>query len=137
DAVKEEILKNRGKVVLVDLWADFCKPCKDAFPHTVALHRKYAAKGLVVVSIALDSLEENPQQVQDGVLKFLKKQKATFVNLLLDERDSFWQKKFRMDGPPCTYLFSRQGKWTQLTAQEMEDHPRRLDNLVEELLAEK
>jgi thiol-disulfide isomerase/thioredoxin len=137
EGLKDEILKNRGKVVLVDFWADFCKPCKDAFPHTVELHRKYESKGLAVVSVALDSLEENPTQVKDNVLRFLKKQKATFANLLLDETDAFWQKKFRMDGPPCAYVFSRQGKWTQLTAQELEDHPKNLERLIEDLLQEK
>jgi thiol-disulfide isomerase/thioredoxin len=137
DGLKEEILKNRGKVVLVDFWADFCKPCKEAFPHTVELHRKFAPKGLAVISVALDSLEEEPQQVKNNVLRFLKKQNATFTNLLLDESDEFWQKKFRMDGPPCIYVFSRQGKWTQLSAQELDDNPKGLDRLVEELLAEK
>ena len=137
EGLKEEVLKNRGKVVLVDFWGDFCLPCKVAFPHTVELHRKFENKGLAVISVALDSLEENPMQIKENVHRFLKKQKATFANLLLDETDAFWQKKFRMDGPPCMYVFSRQGKWTQLSAQELDDQPKKLDRLIEDLLAEK
>lgn len=137
DAFKEEVLKNRGKVVLVDLWADFCLPCKKAFPHTVELHRKFESKGLAVISVALDSLADEPAEVKANVLKFLKKQNATFTNVLLDETDEFWQKKFRMSGPPCMYIFSRQGKWTQFTAQDLEDHPQNPERLIEELLAEK
>lgn len=136
DVLKDEILKNRGKVVLIDFWANFCLPCKKAFPHTVELHRKFEKKGLAVISVALDSLEDNAE-VKDHILTFLKKQNATFTNILLDEPDEFWQKKFRMDGPPCIYVFSRQGKWTQFNAQELEDQPGAVDRLVEELLAEK
>lgn len=137
DGLKDEVLKNRGKVVLIDFWADFCLPCKIAFPHTVELHRKFESKGLAVISVALDLLEEDPKQVQEKVLRFLKKQQATFPNLLLHESEDFWQKKFRMDGPPCMYVFNRQGKWTQLSAQELDDQPKRLDRLIEDLLAEK
>ena len=137
DGLKDEIYKNRGKVVLVDLWADFCKPCKDAFPHTVELHRKFESKGLAVISVALDSLEDDPMKMKGNVLRFLTKQKATFTNLLLDETDAFWQKKFRIDGPPCMYVFSRQGKWTQLSGQDLEDQPKQLDRLIENLLDEK
>lgn len=136
DGLKDEVLKNRGKVVLVDFWADFCLPCKVAFPHTVELHRKFESKGLAVISVALDSLEDNPK-VKDRALSFLKKQKANFTNLLLNETEDFWQKKFRMDGPPCMYVFNRQGKWTQLSAQSLDDQPKLLDRLIEDLLAEK
>jgi thiol-disulfide isomerase/thioredoxin len=136
--LKEAVLKHQGKVVLVDFWGDFCPPCKAAFPHTVELHNKFESKGLAVISVALDSLEDEPAEVQGKVKRFLQKQKATFTNLLLDEPAEFWQAKFRMKegGPPCIYVFSRQGKWTQLYGKE-DLEPARLDRLVEELLAEK
>jgi thiol-disulfide isomerase/thioredoxin len=44
----EELKKLRGQVVVLDVWADFCRPCKQEFPHLVALHKKYAGKGLGV-----------------------------------------------------------------------------------------
>src|SRR5687768_13939280 len=52
------IAKNKGKVVFVDYWATFCGPCKKSFPHTVELHKKHKAEGLVVVSVAFDLLED-------------------------------------------------------------------------------
>lgn len=131
DVLKDEILKNRGKVVLIDLWGDFCTPCKKAFPHTVELSRKFGDKGLAVISVALDETEK-----KDAVLRFLKKQNATFTNILLDEPIEFWQKKFRTDAVPCMYVFSRQGKWTQLTGEDLEG-TQKLDRLIEELIAEK
>src|SRR5579871_3282374 len=37
----DAVNQNRGKVVVVDFWGNFCVPCKQNFPHTLQLHRKY------------------------------------------------------------------------------------------------
>lgn len=82
-AAYDAVLKGdeyRGKVILVDFWATWCIPCIKEFPHTVEWSRKYADQGLAVVSVSMD----DPDQ-KDEVLKFLKKQQATFTNLLSDE----------------------------------------------------
>lgn len=39
----------RGKVVLIDMWATWCGPCKAASPSMESFHKKYAGKGLVVI----------------------------------------------------------------------------------------
>ena len=54
DVLAKKIAENRGKIVLVDLWNSICLPCIRSFPHLVEMHKKYADKGLVVVSVALD-----------------------------------------------------------------------------------
>jgi thiol-disulfide isomerase/thioredoxin len=116
DALKDVILKNKGKVVLVDFWGDFCPPCKQAFPHVVELHKKHEKDGLVVVSVALDDIKETPE-AKDNVLKFLKAKGATFTNFLLDEPPETWQAKFRFAGPPSYFIFNRQGKWTHFKSE--------------------
>lgn len=40
-----------GKVVLIDIWATWCGPCKAAIPHTNEIAKKYAKDGLVVVGV--------------------------------------------------------------------------------------
>ena len=42
------------KYTIVDAWSTTCGPCKENFPHLVEMHRKYAKKGLAVISLSLD-----------------------------------------------------------------------------------
>lgn len=46
-----------GKVVLIDFWATWCGPCREALPHIQNIARKFAGQPLVVLSISLDSDE--------------------------------------------------------------------------------
>ncbi len=43
-----------GKVVILDLWATWCPPCRKEIPFLVSLHEEYKDQGLVVIGIGLD-----------------------------------------------------------------------------------
>lgn len=47
----------KGKVVILDFWGHWCGPCVGLMPHLMELHDKYANKGLVIIAIHDDSVE--------------------------------------------------------------------------------
>ena len=124
------IAKYKGKVVFVDYWATNCGPCKKAFPHTVELHKKHQAEGLVVISANFDLLDD-----KDKALVFLQKQGATFDNLIstYDGGGSDANEAFGIGPLPHLRLYDRQGKLRHKWEGKAAD----LDDKVKELLAEK
>jgi thiol-disulfide isomerase/thioredoxin len=48
----------QGKVVLIDFWATWCGPCREALPHVRELAKKFQGQPLVILSISVDSEEE-------------------------------------------------------------------------------
>ncbi|MGC1450693.1 MAG: TlpA disulfide reductase family protein [Candidatus Sulfotelmatobacter sp.] len=47
-----------GKVVLLDFWATWCGPCREALPHVKEIAKKFQGQPLVVLSVSLDSDEQ-------------------------------------------------------------------------------
>src|SRR3954467_14412752 len=131
DGLTDLIKHNRGKVVVVDFWADYCIPCKREFPKLVALHNRPPAAGLVAISVSLDDLAEDG--VKDKVVKFLDKQNATTTNLILDEKPEVWQAKRKIDGPPLVMVFNRHGELEQKFVDKDVDYDT-IGKLVAELL---
>lgn len=59
--------KYTGKVVLINLWATWCGPCKQETPELVRLHKQYRAQGLEILGLST----ENPEESADNVRKFI------------------------------------------------------------------
>ena len=45
----------QGKVVLIDFWATWCGPCREALPRVQHIAEKFAGQPLVVLSVSLDT----------------------------------------------------------------------------------
>ncbi|HEY6127601.1 MAG TPA: redoxin domain-containing protein [Candidatus Acidoferrum sp.] len=48
----------QGKVVLLDFWATWCGPCREALPHIQNVAKKFQGQPLVILSVSLDSDEQ-------------------------------------------------------------------------------
>lgn len=102
--VLADIALHKDKVVLIDIWGEFCLPCKMEFPHLVRLHQIHAKDGLVCMSIAVDEVEN-----KDRALAFLKKEKAAFANYLLSADSENWQDHWDINAVPAVLVY-RGGK---------------------------
>jgi thiol-disulfide isomerase/thioredoxin len=139
DGLKQEILKHRGKVVVVDFWATWCINCKQAFPHFIEMQKKYADKGLIVISVSVDEKTEDPANIESAN-KYLNDVKSPFRNLLLDEPSTIWSDKFGFESLPAYFVFDRQGKWIRYRAADYKKEGvlyDELEKLVVKMLDEK
>jgi thiol-disulfide isomerase/thioredoxin len=128
-----------GKVVLVDCWATWCPKCRDYFPHTVELSRKFGPADLVVISLACDDAGQ-----MDQVLEFLRMQNATFQNLRSafgSDEKTFEDFEITGGALPHYKLFDQKGKLYRTFASDPEAAKQftleEIDAAIEELLAAK
>lgn len=95
----------KGKVVLVDLWATWCGPCRESMPDLIALQDKYRDKDFEI--IGLDSDDESPEVVK----AFAQSKK---LNYSLGYADGKLMSEFfritRLQGIPQSILINREGK---------------------------
>ena len=100
-AMTGDVPATAGKVVVVDLWASWCGPCKISFPAYAKMHQEYAAKGLAIVAV---SVEEKKSDYD----AFVKKMAPPFVTLL----DAKHTLAANIDPPamPTSYVVGRDGR---------------------------
>ncbi len=66
----------RGRVVLLDFWAEWCGPCREALPWLGELQERFGDRGLTVLSVKTDG---------DDLGRAAKALRATRFPLVLDE----------------------------------------------------
>jgi thiol-disulfide isomerase/thioredoxin len=59
-----------GKVLLVNLWATWCGPCRLETPELVKLHKEYQARGVEMVGLSTENPDASAQRVVDFVKAF-------------------------------------------------------------------
>ena len=106
-------------------------------PHLVEMHKRYAEKGFVVLTVSVDPADD--QGLVEQANKFLRKHKPPFRNLLLNESSEFWNTKVDFTIPPCYYVFDRHGKWVRFRGADYDDGVNHddLEKTVVRMLSEK
>lgn len=65
DDKKLSLEKFRGKPVYIDFFASWCAPCRDETPGIVKLSKQYAKRGLVVIGLDYNEVQDRAQGMVD------------------------------------------------------------------------
>ena len=94
----------RGKYVLIDFWAAWCKPCRQENPNVVRLFNQYNSKGFEVFGVSLDrSREDWVKAIADDQLNWTQVSDLQYFN-------SAAAVLYQIQAIPATYLVDPDGK---------------------------
>jgi cytochrome c biogenesis protein CcmG, thiol:disulfide interchange protein DsbE len=119
---------SRGKVVVLNIWATWCLPCRKEMPALQRLHDQLGARGLYVVGISTDVAETR------DVADFVKGLGITFP-IVHDTRHTI-EDLYSVPGLPTTFVIDKKGRIDRklLGAREWDD--RKYVEYFEKLLSE-
>ena len=113
----DSLSKLSGKVVLLNVWATWCIPCRTELPDLQALHERYAADGLDIIGVSIDDASEAA-----SIKEYAVERGVTYA-LWHDPNDRI-SGIFLANGVPATYLIGRDGtlRWRWLGPLTKDDH---------------
>jgi peroxiredoxin len=112
----------RGKVVLIDFWAQWCEPCKKELPQLDQLAKQYAAKGVVIVAVNIDKQRDNAERMV--------KQLGVSLPVLLDPAGSV-AGSYDLPKMPTSFVVDKKGIVRYVN--EGFDGPKDVDRFKQEL----
>ncbi|RXQ88048.1 TlpA family protein disulfide reductase [Ancylomarina salipaludis] len=122
DGVKTSLSDLKGKVVVVDIWATWCAPCKKEAPYFHELEKKYHGKDVAFISISLD---ENKEAWEE----YIKRKKPEGIQLHAPKAfSSDIAKEYKINAIPRFMVFDKEGKVVSVEA------PRPSDSILKEMI---
>ena len=122
-----------GKVLVVNLWATWCGPCRSEIPELVKLYREFRPRGVEIVGLST----ENPEASAEGVRQFVSDYDMNYrvgwattdvAMTLMNNRNAI----------PQSFVISRDGRvLTRFVGYNAAETPIKLRKAVEEALIDK
>ena len=95
----------KGKIVLIDVWASWCTPCRKQMPKLKALFEKFKDKGLTVIAISYDKDKEKwSKAIKEDALPWLH-----YCDFVEYDQNKLWI-DWGVDSIPYNFLINKDGK---------------------------
>jgi peroxiredoxin len=117
-----------GRVVLLNVWATWCGPCREEIPALQELYELHNERGFDVVGVSIDGRGQDT-----AIRNFAESYGVTYP--LWHDPDDYISTRYRLVGVPATFLIDRGGviRWFHLGPVEVDDA--RLNEALERALA--
>ena len=103
-SVPLDLARHRGRVVIVDFWASWCKPCRQSIPWLNTMRERYGASGLTIIGVNVDAERADADRfLRDVPIEF---------EIVFDPKGEL-AKQFKVQGMPSSYVFDRTGKMVE------------------------
>jgi glutathione peroxidase-family protein len=122
-----------GKVLVVNLWATWCGPCRSEIPELVKLYREFRPQGLEIVGLSTENPEASAEGVRQFVSDFSMNYRVGWATsdvaiALMNNRNAI----------PQSFVISRDGRvLTRFVGFNASETPLKLRKAVEEALNDK
>ncbi|TPV96372.1 MAG: TlpA family protein disulfide reductase [Myxococcales bacterium FL481] len=97
-----ELAANRGSVVLLNIWATWCPPCREELPELARIHRAFHEQRFTVAAISVDDAHHEPR------VRALARDLELPFPIVLDPR-SLASSRFAARAYPTSLLVDREG----------------------------
>lgn len=121
DNGKVSLSSFKNKVVYVDFWASWCKPCRKSFPFMNEMQARYGKQGLEVIGINLDS-------DTSAAAQFLAKLPANFT--LAYDPEGKTPQTYGLKVMPTSFLVDRSGQLVYVHKGFKENQQQELEKLI-------
>ncbi len=120
----------RGQVVMINVWATWCLPCRVEMPSIEALHKSYGSKGLKILAVSIDD------PGTDSTIRAFVKQYGLTFEVLHDPKGKI-SDLYDIGGYPETFIVGKDGVIRKKLMQATDWNSPEARGLVERLLAER
>jgi cytochrome c biogenesis protein CcmG/thiol:disulfide interchange protein DsbE len=120
----------RGQVVMINVWATWCLPCRVEMPSIEALHKAYGPKGLKIVAVSIDD------PGTDQAIRAFAKQYGLTFEILHDPKGEITD-LYDIDGYPETFIVGRDGVIRKKLMSATDWNSPEARSLVDRLLTER
>ena len=101
----------KGKYVLVDFWASWCVPCREAHPSLQKIYERYSAKGFEIISVSIDRFEADWKLA-------VQKDDLRWTNIFVEgEFENPFAKQLGVVFLPFNYLIDPEGNIKMINAE--------------------
>ncbi len=95
------LARYRGRVILLNVWATWCPPCRVEMPSLERLHQKLAGQDFEVVAVSIDDGDSS------RVMQFARELGLGFD--ILQDKDGAIQRTYQTTGVPESFVIDRDG----------------------------